>query len=138
MANYYASSRTNYFKVKDVEAFKTEIESMTGSVEIVSQKADGVTLVGLLGNDPDGDGFPFSFYSHEEEEYVELDWEKIFKAHLEDDWVAIIMEAGAEKLRYINGYAIAYNNKGETKTVGLNDIYTLALELGTKVTPAEY
>jgi diaminopimelate decarboxylase len=137
MANYYASARTNYFAVTDLEAFKADIESKTSSVQVVSQEKDGLTLVGLLGSDDDGGGFPFE-YEDEDGEYVELDWAEVFKAHLEDGWVAIIMESGAEKLRYIAGYAVAYNSKGETVSLNLDDIYDKAKSLGTNITTATY
>jgi len=137
MANYYASARTNYFAVTDLEAFKADIESKTSSVQVVSQEKDGLTLVGLLGSDDDGGGFPFE-YQDEDGEYVELDWAEVFKAHLEDGWVAIIMESGAEKLRYIAGYAVAYNSKGETVSLNLDDIYDKAKSLGTNITTATY
>jgi hypothetical protein len=48
------------------------------------------------------------------------------------------MGAGAEKLRYINGWAEAYNNKGEKRAITLGDIYKLAEELGSEITRAEY
>jgi len=137
MANYYASARTNYFAVTDLEAFKAELESKTSSVEVVSKEEDGLTLVALLGSDDDGAGFPFE-YEDEDGEYVELDWAEIFKAHLEDGWVAIIMESGAEKLRYIAGYAVAYNSKGETVVINLDQIYEKAKSIGTHITHATY
>ena len=137
MANYYASARTNYFAVTDLEAFKADIESKTSSVEVISQEKDGLTLVGLLGTDADGAGFPFE-YENEDGDYVELDWAEIFKAHLEDGWVAIIMESGAEKLRYIAGYAVAYNSKGDVVTINLDDIYEKAKSIGTNITQATY
>lgn len=137
MANYYASARTNYFAVTDLEAFKAELESKTSSVEVVSKEEDGLTLVALLGSDDDGAGFPFD-YEDEDGEYVELDWAEIFKAHLEDGWVAIIMESGAEKLRYIAGYAVAYNSKGETVAINLDQIYEKAKSLGSNITEATY
>lgn len=137
MANYYASARTNYFAVTDLEAFKAELESKTSSVEVVSKEEDGLTLVALLGSDDDGAGFPFE-YEDEDGEYVELDWAEIFKAHLEDGWVAIIMESGAEKLRYIAGYAVAYNSKGETVAINLDQIYEKAKSLGSNITEATY
>jgi hypothetical protein len=137
MANYYASARTNYFAVTDLEAFKAELESKTSSVQVVSKEQDGLTLVALLGSDDDGAGFPFD-YEDEDGEYVELDWAEIFKAHLEDGWVAIIMESGAEKLRYIAGYAVAYNSKGETVAINLDQIYEKAKSLGSNITEATY
>lgn len=137
MANYYASARTNYFAVTDLEAFKADLESKTSSVQVVSKEENGLTLVALLGNDDDGAGFPFE-YENEDGDYVELDWAEIFKAHLEDGWVAIIMESGAEKLRYIAGYAVAYNSKGETVSINLDDIYEKAKSIGTNITHATY
>ena len=58
--------------------------------------------------------------------------------HLVDDWVAIFMESGAEKVRYVSGYAVAVNNKGGRETVSLHSIYPLAATLGTYATEAEY
>ena len=49
-----------------------------------------------------------------------------------------MMEAGAEKLRYISGFAFAFNNKGEEITIRLSDIYERAKDLGTNITAAEY
>jgi hypothetical protein len=48
------------------------------------------------------------------------------------------MESGAEKLRYIAGYAVAYNSKGETVSLNLDDIYDKAKSLGTNITTATY
>jgi len=52
--------------------------------------------------------------------------------------VAIIMHAGNEKMRYVMGYAHAYNWKGEVKTIDLRDIYELAKELGNDITEVEF
>jgi hypothetical protein len=48
------------------------------------------------------------------------------------------MGAGSEKLRYIRGYAFAFNNKGETKFLSLDDIYEMAKPLGSDIQKAEY
>ena len=58
--------------------------------------------------------------------------------HLEENEVAIMIECGAEKLRYITGVAYAINSKGETSTINLNDIYEEANLLGNNITAAEY
>jgi hypothetical protein len=136
MANYYESARTNYFAVKDAEAFKKEIEDVT-SLEVVSRPGEeGGVLVSLLSNLEEG--FPFEYYDEEAGEGVEIDWKGIFQKHLKDEEVAIIIGAGAERLRFINGWAVAFNNKGEEESVSLDSIYKLALNLGSKVTRAEY
>ena len=133
MANYYASARTNYFLVKDIEAFTNEVEPI--SVELSTKTVDDKTFVCLL-SDGEG-GFPWEYYEETSDDYLEVDWDAIFVKHLQDDSVAIIIESGAEKLRFIAGVAIAFNNKGETKRVDLNDIYTLAESLGSDITRAE-
>lgn len=135
MATYYESARSNYFLVKDIDAFKQELESVK-SLDIEIQKRDNKDYVCLLNKNENG--FPWDAYDDILGEYVELDWESIFAKHLQDGSVAIVMGAGAEKLRYIHGYAIAFNNKGETKMLHLTDIYKLAEELGTDIQKAEY
>ena len=135
MATYYESSRTNYFLVKDIEAFKTRLELFT-ALEVKVEKMNGKDYVCLINSNENG--FPFDVYDDILGEYVEIDWEGIFSQHLQDGSVAIIMGAGAEKLRYIHGYAVAFNNKGETEQVHLVDIYKIAEKLGTDIQKAEY
>lgn len=135
MATYYETSRSNYFLVKDIDAFKKELESIK-SLKITTSEQDGKTYLCLISENENG--FAWDVYDDILGEYVELDWEGIFSRHLQDDSVAIIMGAGAEKLRYIHGYAIAFNNKGETKMIHLTDIYKIAEELGKDVKKAEY
>jgi len=143
MANYYESARTNYFLVKSIDEFKNEpvIDALlkNGSIQINTKEQGGKTYVTILATNDNGNGFPFDIYDEGTiDDYVEIDWEGIFANHLQDDSVAIIMGAGAEKLRYIHGYAIAFNNKGETKVLHLTDIYKLAQELGNDIQKAEY
>lgn len=134
MANYYESARSNYFLVNDVEKFKEVIDTING-LEIVSKPDDeGNTLVALLG---DEEFWPSTLVTDDLDE-IEIEWEDIFKEHLADNWVAIFMGAGAEKLRYVNGWAVAYNNNGESKAITLEDIYDLAKGLGSQVTHASY
>jgi hypothetical protein len=135
MATYYETARTNTFLVKDIEAFKTRLELFT-ALEVVTSEHEGKTYVCLLNSNENG--FPFDVYDDILGEYVEIDWEGIFSQHLQDGSVAIIMGAGAEKLRYIHGYAVAFNNKGETRQIHLVDIYKIAEELGKDIKKAEY
>ena len=37
--------------------------------------------------------------------------------------VAILQEVGAEKLRYLVGYAVAVNHRGETLAVSIDEVY---------------
>jgi hypothetical protein len=137
MANYYATARSNYFKVKDPEAFTNwcrslEIEPIDG--DDADNKAGLVAMISAI---PDGDGWPGSRVN-EEGEAVGIDLAAELSAHLEAGWVAVLMEAGAEKCRYVTGWALAVNSKGETRHVSLQDIYDLAAQIGEHVTEAEY
>ena len=138
MANYYCSCRTNYFEVKDPDAFKEAMGRFP--VEVLFTPADPVyktpDYYGLLGEDLDGSGWPS--YDGEDENFDFYDYVAGFLA---DDSVAIFIEAGAEKLRYIQGIALAINNKKECESVWLNDIYEKAESLapsGANITRAEY
>lgn len=135
MANYYESSRTNYFLVKDIEEFKKELEMIT-SLRVRVENKNGKDYVTLLCDNENG--FPFDAYDDTLEDYIEIDWEGIFAKHLQDDSVAIITGTGSERLRYIRGYSYAFNNKGETVFLQLDDIYKMAQSLGTDIQKAEY
>lgn len=135
MANYYGQTRSNYFFVKDAEAFKAELAKYP--VEIITQEKDGKTLYGFMDTDPNGGGDASSYYDEEEQD-SEMDWADFFKRHLADGWVAIIMHTGAEKYRYLGGQATAFNNKGEEMFISLEDIYTLATQIGENITRAEW
>jgi hypothetical protein len=138
MTNYYATGRTNYFEVVDADEFKKVIEAMLPGLRVVSQedKETAKKLVALISNDEFG--FVWNGYDEEAGDDFEVDWEGIFKEHLVDGSVAIIMEAGSEGQRYVAGCAIAFNNRGESRAVHLDDIYNLAKELGDKITHASY
>lgn len=69
----------------------------------------------------------------ETNEEIELDLPAVVAEHLVDGDVAVLMECGSEKLRYLTGYATAVNAAGETKQITLDDIYELADTLGSSV-----
>lgn len=136
MANYYGQTRSNYFAVKNEEEFRAELEKFP--VTILEEEREGKKLFGFIDNDQDGGGNAETYYDDEARQYVEIDWQDFFRKHLADDWVAIIVSSGAEKHRYINGFAVAYNNNGDSTSVGLEDIYNLAAGLGKFQTHASY
>lgn len=133
MANYYASARSNYFRVNDPEGLQ---ESLPDGVELHTSSIEP-DLVCMLVTCPDQGGWP-TWVIDEDDNDVEFDYANALAPFLLDDEVVIMMEAGAEKLRYISGYARAFNNKGEEVVISLNDIYAKASSLGANVTPAEY
>ena len=130
MANYVATARTNYFQVKDDDKFDADLEGFSLEVE---KDNEGNFMLYIA----DGDGWG-PRWNEKRDEYEDEDIMDVVAKHLADDWVAVFMESGAEKARYVSGYAVAVNNKGERETVSLDNIYPLAAALGTHVTAAEY
>lgn len=133
MANYYASNRTNYFRVNDKDAFLADMEKVP---DISIQSKDDCFVI--LGDSSDAAGWPCSSYNEETDDYEDIDLPLLVSQHLADEEVAVFMECGAEKLRYLIGYSEAINAKGERRQVSLDDIYSLARELGSNVTEATY
>ena len=133
MANYYSTARTNYFSVKNVDAFKKWLESFAGA-ELETGEGEDESKFCLLFDE----GMPSYKEDENGEELEDFDFIQELAQHLADGEVAVYIEAGAEKMRYVNGYAIAVNNKGETENVNLDVIYVLAKRLGSNVTRAEY
>lgn len=131
MANYIGTARTNYFRVKDIEAFKKSVKDY----EVIVINEDD--KVGLLDNSWNGD-FEYYLFNETTDEYDEdTDLVKLVSKHLQDEEVAIFMSAGAEKQVYISGYSIAVNNKNEQRRIDLDDIYNIGQELGKNITRAE-
>lgn len=119
MANYYEKARTNYFKVKDSVAFNSFVSLFNGEIEPVPHEADGT--IALLFSEESG--VPSSYYDHEAEDWVEIDFVNELAKHLTDDSIAVIEAVGSEKMRYLTGYAVAVNSQGYRLDINLSDIY---------------
>lgn len=134
MANWYGSARSNYFAVKDPAAFKAWVETMP-SLDLIER--DG--KFGFLDNS--GEGWP-SFRDIEVEggeEEVDVDLLAELSEYLAEGEVAVLMLVGAEKLRYLTGWAGAVSWKGEIVDMNLGEIYTRAeTAFGVRPTCAEY
>ena len=156
MANYNTFSRTNYFKVKDYDKFINWAENCgvqfevvenrdnKGTYALLSEDYEGVSIITLhcfdaedfyYDEDPQESNIErlkkkLGVYKSGEYEYYEEHIPKDLAEHLVDDEVAIFIELGKEKLRCLNGFAIAVNSKGETREVTINSIYEMAKELG--------
>lgn len=71
----------------------------------------------------------------------EIDLAAELAAHLPPQEIAVLIETGSEKLRYLVGEAIAVGPAGEIASVSLDSIYDLALENapdGASVSEAAY
>lgn len=137
MATYYATARSNYFQVKDIKAFQDAMDEH--NVEVWVQEPTESTEPVLVGVTPeDSDGWPSVVFNEITQECEDVDFFSLVASHLVEGSVAIFMEVGAEKLRYVLGYAHAINSAGQSVNVSLNDIYTAAKTLGTSITDASY
>lgn len=138
MANYYGVARSNYFKVRDAAGFKSWVAEF-GGVEV---KEEGEHVM-LLSGDYDSGGWSIVENTDDDMEIIDVvDFATRMSAHLQPGQVAVFMEIGHEKLRYLVGYAVAVDSHGRTVVVGLDDIYKKAAEeFGvplSDITSAEY
>ena len=116
MADFFATSRSNYVLVKDVTA---AIEALKDFDIPIHRHPKNVSAIMLAGCDSDG-----TFSSTRYEDLVEtyLDLAEWAATHLVEDQVLVLVSAGAEKLRYVSAWAEAYTWKGEMVSVDLLDV----------------
>lgn len=164
MSNYDATARSNRFLVKDVDALKehlgrygltaTTFDQPYAGDLIVSagergRPANEVTLFSSGGWPPldeDSTAARLELDDVTEETWIQLGLDDIgleglIASHLEENQVAILVEVGQEKLRYLGGTAVAVNAAGETRRVDLDDILELAAQLtigGHVIAPPHY
>jgi hypothetical protein len=119
MANWYGTARSNYFRVKDKDAF---LKWADGRRLGVFKNEDSADLFAIHGGDTDDGSWP----GYDMEGETEIDLVRELAEHLPKGQVAVLMEIGAEKLRYLTGVAIAVNHKGRVVEVTLSDIYRKA------------
>ena len=137
MANYTATARSNYFAVKDAAAFETwcqerDIKKWQGTDENAGRHAIAPNDLSDSGSWPE--------YCDEDGDPIE-DLYDALAAHLVDGEVAVLLEIGKEKLRYLIGTATAVHASGKRVDLCLSEIYTRAREAfgGTAaITQAEY
>ena len=138
MANWYGTSRSNYFRVKDAEAFLKWADER-GLGVFKHQHDEGVSAIHGGASAEDGS---WPSYDMEEEEDEDIDLIDELAAHLYEDQIAVLMEIGAEKLRYLTGVAIAFNSKGATVELILSDVFRTAAQTfhgpESTITRAEY
>jgi hypothetical protein len=131
MANWYGTSRSNYFKVENEEAFREWAESR--DLEVFEGRG------GLFGIAPSSMSEDGSWPSYDDEVDAGIDFQAELIEHLAEGQVAILMTIGAEKLRYLTGFSVALAWDGRRMSVDIADIYDkVELEFGLQPTAAEY
>lgn len=133
MANYYGVGRTNAFTVKDIDAFRTAMDSFDLSIRASDQAAPNRVC---LFSEAEGGGW--ERYDEDEDAFVNV--VDMIAEHLADGECAIFQHVGFEKLRYLTGYAVAVHSTGEHIEVDIDSIYKLARDrFGlTEVSTAQY
>jgi len=135
MANYQPYARTNYFQVKDPEAFKVFVNKLC-DFEIIEKQLNGETKYAIMPNNECG--WSICEILDEDAKYIEIDIVREVSKYLLEDEVAIFQEIGHDNMRYLFGISIAVNSKGEYRIINLNDIYEIARCLGKNITYCEY
>jgi len=135
MANYTARARSNYFKVKNEAAFLAWAEK--SKLEVWDDIRDGRKYFAICPDTENGD-WPTDRFNEEDDSFEELDVLLELSEHLDEASVAVLLECGSEKLRYLSGWAMAINSKGEQEHILLFDIYEKAKHLGSEITEAIY
>ena len=124
MANYTATARSNYFAVKDAAAFEAwcqerDIKTWQGTHENAGRHA-------IAPNDTSDSG-SWPEYCDDDGDPIE-DLCNALAAQLADGEVAVLLEVGNEKLRYLIGTATAVHASGKRVDFCLSEIYTRARE----------
>jgi hypothetical protein len=136
MANWYGSSRSNCFRVKDCDAFLQWVEKR--GLGVFKNSEDAALFAIHSGDSTDGGSWP----SFDLETDTEVDIGAELAQHLPREEIAVLMKIGAEKLRYLTGIAIAVNHKGRAVVVSLDDVYRKAARTfrvqENKITQAAY
>jgi hypothetical protein len=130
MADWWGFSRSNYFKVKDKEAFLAWLSDI-GEVSVLHEDDHG--SIAITGEN--FGGWP----TCRGEDCEPFDFAEELSGFLLDGEIAVLIEAGAEKLRYISGAAIAIDSRGKRTELVLADIYAQAeAVLGRRPPDATY
>ena len=130
MADYIAHFRTNSFQTKDPAAFVDWVATIPGLEAHKSdpERKDSAFTIYREGSEPQ-----FT------EDDVMIDLSVELAKHLADGEVAILMEIGHEKLRYLVGTAQAVHSDGRSIALSLCDIYRMVeKEFGVATNRAEY
>jgi len=100
MANYILQARSNYFRVEDPKRFERWCRYFGLTFWSEKKLVDSPDLFYAIAADDDC-GWP----SHHPEADIGIDFEEELRKHLDPRDVAVLMQTGAEGLRFISGYA---------------------------------
>lgn len=116
MANYCCATRTNYFRVKEPEAFKKFMNNVytdEGDLDVWEEEKDGHTVFGF-GGYCQILGMPIYTDTNNNDYPDDFDYDEFINGladHVADDDAVIVLESGNEKLRYVVGSALVVTSK---------------------------
>jgi hypothetical protein len=122
MANYYATARSNYFRVKDGTVFEAWCRTL--DLEFWTKHYEDVGDCYAISADTGGSG---AWPDYDSEHDREFDLTAELAKHLDPRDIAVLMEVGSEKLRYLIGVAIAVHHSGRAIRIDLDEIYDRAI-----------
>lgn len=115
--NYEAVARSNYFRVKDAEAFQREVREFPDLLVLESDSRFALFSTS-------GSGWPTFEADDDSRDLID-----VLHRNLASDSVAVLVEAGSEGDRYVIGRAVAVAPEelgGGTHAIDLEDIYEVA------------
>lgn len=122
MANYYCTSRTNYFRVTDENAYAELFKSLcseNGVEDFTETDENGVIWHGF------GSYGTIDYCEQDKDgNYDDPDFDlfaKQLQEILPDDEAFVLLEVGNEKLRYVTGYAIIIT-KNNIRSIDLTEV----------------
>ena len=107
MANYVSTTRTNYFHVKDAEAFRAFMDNVSGdNLELLDEKDDKGDTVFAFGCE----GSIYGIQNEDGNDDYDLFIENL-QEYIADNDAVILTETGHEKLHYVTGLATVITSK---------------------------
>ncbi len=135
---YFATSRTSYTKVKDVEKFKQWVDTLDDTDLIEEDSEKHGKLYGLVfdgyghGQIPRTATNTHGYYDEgaDEDWEVEIEIDEEIQPHIADGWSITLMEVGSDRNITLGGYAMIVTPT-EIETISLrNMVYEKLEQLG--------
>lgn len=129
--------RSNYFAVHDAAAFEAfcERHDLEPITDNSAPARRGFLSPREVMFSPDLED---AFGSEPEERSGGGDWLQSLAEHIAGDDVAVVMQIGSDKMRFLAGHAWAVNGQGQAQELDLDEIYNRADALGRLPTLAQY
>lgn len=134
MSTMQGVARTNYFRVKDIKAFRDSMNRF--DVEVVEEPVDGVPHFAVF-DTSNGGSWPVDVEGMAGK-LIPVIFPHEISAHLAPGEIAILMGVSYEKTRSLRGHAIAIDDMAVVRKIELDDIYDeVRLKWGRSVEESE-